>query len=256
MSNNAIKIAGTWTEDFRKYSPSWVDEKYAQRLVTDLMVELTQNKNLAACSPTALKGVLTTVASMGLTIGGPRPDAHLVCIKGKPDVWPGYHGYIKLMERNPKVSHVKPKVVYAADKFDYEEGTDPWLKHKDKDTPSSEKTDDKITHAYAIVFWKDGSTPLFTVLERDELNIKKEIALKKAWNKKECRWVTHFPAMCKKSAIIAIAKYMSLDDDYNRLAEMDEKCEKDSSQEQKTWDVDYVEQNSDEYLISELEGES
>ena len=77
-----------------------------------------------------------------------------------------YQGLGELMMRTGTIGSIQTGVVYEGDKFDYELGSDPWLKYGRRDGPA---TDDKLTHAWCIAHNLHGPKTI-EVMDRNELN--------------------------------------------------------------------------------------
>lgn len=133
----------------------------------------------------------------------------------------GYKGMVKILLRSGEIENIDAQVVYAGEKFKVALGTNPKLEHTPK--YDIERTADKITHAYAIAYYKSGK-PQFTVLTRDEI-----IAIRDRskypnnlyFNDKENpnRW------MEKKSVLMQLSKLLDKDYYGSKAIELDSRIE-------------------------------
>jgi recombination protein RecT len=133
----------------------------------------------------------------------------------------GYKGMVKILLRSGEIENIDAQVVYAGEKFKVSLGTNPKLEHTPK--YDIERTADKITHAYAIAYYKSGK-PQFSVLTRDEI-----IAIRDRskypnnlyFNDKENpnRW------MEKKSVLMQLSKLLDKDYYGSKAIELDSRIE-------------------------------
>jgi len=133
----------------------------------------------------------------------------------------GYKGMVKILLRSGEIENIDAQVVYEGEKFKVALGTNPKLEHIPK--YDIERTADKITHAYAIAYYKSGK-PQFTVLTRDEI-----IAIRDRskypnnlyFNDKENpnRW------MEKKSVLMQLSKLLDKDYYGSKAIELDSRIE-------------------------------
>jgi len=133
----------------------------------------------------------------------------------------GYKGMVKILLRSGEIENIDAQVVYAGEKFKVALGTNPKLEHTPK--YDIERTADKITHAYAIAYYKSGK-PQFAVLTRDEI-----IAIRDRskypnnlyFNDKENpnRW------MEKKSVLMQLSKLLDKDFYGSKAIELDSRIE-------------------------------
>jgi phage RecT family recombinase len=78
----------------------------------------------------------------------------------------GYKGLVKILLRSGDIKNIEAHIVYEGEKFSVALGTTPNLKHTPKF--SIKRTADKITHGYAIAYFKNGGFQ-FQVMTREEI---------------------------------------------------------------------------------------
>jgi recombination protein RecT len=139
-----------------------------------------------------------------------------------------YRGFMELARRSGQVKTIFAEVVYAGDHFTYERGLEgDLLEHRP--CPSDQRGE--LTHAYAVVRYKDGGYSL-VVLDRAEIEGKHR-ARSDSWKGSRPEfspWTTDPEAMWRKTAIRQLAKWMplsadaavALDSDDARLALVDD----------------------------------
>ncbi len=161
-----------------------------------------ESKLMLCTTDSVIKGVLTA-AMVGLDLDGFRGHAWLLPFKTKGVMMaqfiPGYKGYVHLGYQSDRVTKIQGHVVRKGDQFTHRLGAYPVLEH----TPRA-KSSAEITHAYAVCHMKDGGDPLFQVIDREEIDRRRNRS--KAPNSPA--WANDFEAMSKKSAVRALAPWI------------------------------------------------
>jgi recombination protein RecT len=163
------------------------------RLITGALLAVSRNPALLDCTPVSVAVALGQCAQLGLDIG---ITGHLVPYGKSCTFIADYKGYIELMCK-AGASKVEAYVVREGDVFEYQRGTAPHLKHQPYN-----KRGAAITHAYAIVWPRNGHDPQFEVMTVEELD-----AIRKAKSK---QWATgELPEWwARKCVIRRVAKYV------------------------------------------------
>jgi|GEM_PF-2386381 len=126
------------------------------------------NPLLLECTTQSIGLSLMNASAIGLEPNG--YDGHLVPYKDKTkDCYicqfiPDYKGYTKLMHQNPNLQSVSAGAVRKNDEFDFEFGTNAFLRHK----PPLEEGRGDLIAAWAMYRLKDGSSD-FVVLTQGEV---------------------------------------------------------------------------------------
>jgi recombination protein RecT len=162
------------------------------RLITGALLAVSRNPALLECSPVSIAVALGQVAQLGLDVG---LTAHLVPYGKACTMVADYKGYIELMCR-AGARKVESYTVHAGDPFDYQRGTEPFLRHQ-----PYHKDGAAITHAYAIVWFRHGETQ-FEVMTAEEIDAIR--AKSKQWAKESTlpEWYA------RKTVIRRVAKYV------------------------------------------------
>lgn len=175
--------------------PRGLDADRFSRLVLTTMRKTPQ---LQECSPQSFVGSMLTAAALGLEVGL-NNEAHLVPFRNRGQLEcqlvVGYGGVTKQFWQHPLAAHLDTGVVYAEDEFDFEFGTQPFLKHKPRLGGSK---GDPIAF-YAVAGLKTGAAE-FTVLTPDEVR-----ALRLS-EKSNVRDPQHW--MSRKTALVQCLKLM------------------------------------------------
>jgi recombination protein RecT len=158
-----------------KYEQAVVDllgTKYGitpQEFMVKVVNAVKKTPALLNCTPQSLFGSILYFAEIGLPFNTPEGFGYILpySVKGKMEATPiiGYKGLIEMAYRNPKVKSVRIQSVYENDEFDYEYGTNEYVKHK----PIMKGPRGALTAVYAIVKI-DGIEPLFVVVHKPELD--------------------------------------------------------------------------------------
>lgn len=177
---------------------------------------------LRDCTHTSLINSIIEVSKRGLDIGY---TAHIIPY-GKEAVFIcDYKGFIDLAHRSGQINAFRFKPVYAKDEFDYQEGTDPWIKHK----PYRGDDRGSLVAAYAVVTYKHGGFDFEVIEQADADAIKKRSPGAKT---KDSPWNTEDEwTMWCKSAVRRLVKRVPQSPDLQQVAYLDEMAEAGLKQE-------------------------
>ncbi len=129
----------------------------------------------------------------------------------------GYKGFVQLALANPNVATFNAQPVFNDDKFDFEYGTESYLRHR----PSGEiHTDDQLIWAYAEYKSVKGGKD-FRVLSRSQIDKRRNVS--KA--KDDGPWKLWYPEMATKTAILSLAKVAPLGHKVQLAARVTERIE-------------------------------
>jgi recombination protein RecT len=206
--------------------PRHLDPDRLARIATTVM---RQTPQLGQADPASFLGALMTCAQLGLE-PGPLGHAYLVPFKDhvrncrdrrncncrvEVTFIPGYRGLAELARRSGQVAGTpRARVVREGDEFDYEFCLDAFLKHK----PAPNNADAPVTHAYAIIKYKDGSEPDFDVMTRSEIDAIRERSKASASGP----WVTDYAEMAKKTVLRRLLKTAPMSVEYQQAIGQDE----------------------------------
>jgi recombination protein RecT len=194
--------------------PKHMDSDRLARIATTVM---RQTPQLGNADPASFLGALMTCAQLGLE-PGPLGHAYLVPFRNNKTntvevtFIPGYRGLVELARRSGQVQSVQAHVVREGDRFDYEFGLDPRLEHK----PAG--SDGKVTHAYAVIRYKDGGVD-FDVMTTAEIEAIRE----RSKASKAGPWVTDWPEMARKTVLRRTLKTAPMSVEYQQAVAQDER---------------------------------
>ena len=138
---------------FEQYAPKGVDH---ERLFKIFAHAVTSNPRLMEADPRELLRVAVGVAATGLEINSPQQHAFIIPFREdggtKLQVIFGYQGLLELAYRSGVLQHVTAEVVTQEEVdlglFDYQYGTEPFLRHKFG--PNRVEGTSKPAYVYAI----------------------------------------------------------------------------------------------------------
>ena len=180
-----------------------------KQLIRVAVTCVKQNPKLAQCTPHSVAGALMQAAHVGLLPGGTLGHAHLVPYwnpkerVNEAQFQIGWQGLIQLARRSGEVAEVWADVIHENDTWEIKRGLDRDLIHE----PAYGEDRGEVRFAYAVVKYNSGARD-WVVLDRDELEKRKQQS--QTGRKGFGPWVDHFEAMCRKSAIKALAPFLPL----------------------------------------------
>lgn len=184
-----------------------------ERFTRIALSAVSGNRQLADCEPNSFLAAMMTAAQLGLEPNTPLGQAYLIPYGRQCQFQIGYKGLVDLAYRSGQVSIVQAHTVRANDKFEYELGLEPKLKH----IPATGERGDP-THYYAMFRTKDGGYG-FAVMSKAEVM---EHARKYSKSYGNGPWQTNFDEMAKKTVMKRALKYAPLKSDFIRALSTDE----------------------------------
>lgn len=172
-----------------------------ERFARIVLTECRRNPELLRCTPASLLGAVMTAAQLGLE-PGPLQHCYLIPRKNhgvhEVTLLIGYRGFIDLARRGGQTLSIDAQVVHEADEFEFSYGLDPTLHHVPARTDRGEPR-----WVYAVAKFRDGGHS-FVVLSMGDVDARRERSA--AGSKGP--WQTDFDAMCRKTAVRALAPYL------------------------------------------------
>ena len=174
------------------------------RFARIILINVKANPDLQRVPPDTVINATLLAATMGLTpgVGGegfliPRMNKRT---KRKECMFqPGYRGLMKLAWNTSIISKLKAEKVCENDPFDYQRGTDSYIKHRDADGDRG-----KLTHVYALAEMVNGGKE-FEVMSLAEI---KEHRDKFKSTRSGGVWESDFTAMAKKTVMLALLNWL------------------------------------------------
>ena len=167
----AISVFQNQLGKYEKAVSDLLGNKYGispQEFMVKVVNAVKKSPDLLKCSPQSLFGSILYFAEIGLPFNTPEGFGYILpySLKGQMEATPiiGYKGLIEMAYRNTKVKSIRIQSVYENDLFDYEYGTQEYIKHK----PASVNRGNLVA-VYSIA-QIEGINPLFVVVHKSELD--------------------------------------------------------------------------------------
>jgi recombination protein RecT len=139
-----------------------------QEFMVKVLNAVKKTPELLNCTPQSLFGSILYFAEVGLPFNTPEGFGYILPFsqRGQMEATPiiGYKGLIEMAYRNPKVKSIRIQSVYEHDAFEYEYGTQEFIKHR----PAAVNRGNLVA-VYAIA-QIEGISPLFVVVNKAELD--------------------------------------------------------------------------------------
>ena len=178
-----------------------------ERMMRVALTAYQRNQGLWECDARSICGCIIEASELGLEPNGIIAHAYLVPYNNRTtgqkeaQLMIGYKGLAELALRSPKVLSIyPPEVVYEKDEYAVEKGMNPRLEHRPYLGPQDRG---KIIAAYAIAKIANQDEKPFVWLTLKDLQ-----SLESRSKAKSGPWTTDRAAMCKKSAIRQLCKYL------------------------------------------------
>lgn len=196
--------------EIAKALPSVITPERFTRMV---LSAISSTPQLGNCTPQSFLGAMMNAAQLGLEPNTPLGQAYLIPYKNKGTLecqfQLGYKGLIDLAYRSGEVQIIQAQVVYSNDKFEYELGIDPKLKH----VPAATDRGEPIS-VYAMFKTVSGGYG-FEVMSMDDIKAHAK-KYSKAYGSDYSPWKTNFEEMAKKTVLKRVLKYAPLKSDFAR----------------------------------------
>lgn len=216
-------------ETLREAMPSHMGP---ERLVRIALTTLRMNPELYKCTPDSFMGALFQSAQLGLE-PNVEGQAYIIPFNNSRKVgneWKtskeaqfqiGYKGYVELFYRHQKATSLDMQTVYENDTFEYEYGTNSYLKHRPALTDRG-----KPIGYYAVAKMGNGANVFKFMSVEDCMEHGKTHS--KCYDKKESKfyaktpWATDPDAMCMKTVLIQLMKLLPKSIEVQRAIAADE----------------------------------
>lgn len=170
------------------------------RFVRTAITALQRQPDLLKCSQGSIIQALLTSAHLGLEPDGIH--AALIPYKGQAQFQTMFRGLQELAWRSGKVGNIYSYIVYQDDEFSVTQGLHPDITHKPQWKSCD---DDDVIGAYAVAKILDGD-PQFIFMPRKKID---EIKSRSpAARSGFSPWTTDYQAMCRKTVIKQLCKYI------------------------------------------------
>ena len=226
-----------------------------ERMIRVALTAVQRNPKLLDCDKRSICGCVVEASELGLEPNGTLGHCSLVPFmnnKVKParmeaQLMIEYKGMMELAQRSPKVAYFyPPEVVYLRDDYTVVKGLNPDLIHKPYDGGDDPG---EIVAAYAVAKIEGQKEKVFKALSVRE--IEEFRAHSKA--SKKGPWVDHYAAMCKKTAVRQLCKFLPCSVEDQRTLRQDELREYEISEGDDVLDIHAEPVTGLEELADDLE---
>jgi recombination protein RecT len=208
-----------YKETIAQVLPAHLTPEKALRLASTVIF---RSPKLQQCTPVSLINAVIEISRLGLDIGR---TAHIVPFGREAVMITDYKGEIQLAYNSGQITSYPVKAVYANDEFDYQEGTDRWIKHK-----PAHKDRGELVAAYAIINFVSGGYD-FEVVHKEDAEAAKRVApagksKDSPWNKPDQE---HW--MWIKTAVHRLSKRIPQSPELQRVIQLESQVEAGLKQE-------------------------
>lgn len=185
------------------------------------------DKTLKQAHPVSIVGAVVQAAQAGLSLDPLLGEAYVVARKNKntgghwASLMIGYPGLMKRARRAQGVDF-DMAAVFVGDEFEYQQGTNPSIRHVRSEKPPPRGRDGKpeVRCAYAVAHFPSGYKRVYMMprWEIDETRARSGTPNGPAWR-------DNYPAMAAKSALRRVMKACPMDDMTARLISQEERAE-------------------------------
>lgn len=202
------------TEQLAKWVRGRVDPA---SLVRFALLEYAKSKQLQECSHESIYLSLIACAQVGLEPSGIKQEAFIVPFKGQATFMPGYRGLIKLALRSGAVKSLAAHVVYEADEFAIDLGTNASVVHRVALTERG-----KAIGTYSLAKLSNGEFDVEWMPIEELEKIRKSAQRGDRESPAYSQWTDQ---MYRKAPIRRLCKRLPMGEDYYLAATLDETAE-------------------------------
>jgi recombination protein RecT len=172
-----------------------------ERMVKLALVAALKTPQLRECTPESIANCLMAASETGLEPGGSLGLCYIIPYGKVATFIIGYRGMIDLARRSGQILSIEAHVVYQADKFCCNFGSDPKLEHEP--AWDKEQKDNEIRAVYAVAKIKGGGTQI-EVMTKPAI----DAIRKRSRASGSGPWVTDYGEMCRKTVVRRLFKYL------------------------------------------------
>lgn len=192
----------------------------AERMMRIGLTALRTTPGLMDCTPASFVAAMIEAAGLGLEPDSSLGNAHLIPYGRECKLVIGYPGYLELIFRAEQVEPSPPVLVYEADEFEWDRGTNAFIRH----IPNLEVEDrGKLIAGYMTWRWAKTGHESFHVISAEKINKVREFALSKIPKEKQeyTPWVVWRPDMEMKTVVIQAIKFIPRSPEMARAVYLD-----------------------------------
>lgn len=235
------KGGGKTLADYFDVNKASIQKALPQHVSADRMLRIAlqavrTTPGLQQCTIESLFGAVVQCSTLGLEPNDTRGLAYLVPFwnnkkrQKECQMIVGYRGFIDLAKRGGNVAHIVGRVVREHDELEITQGTEEKLIHR----PYMGGDRGEIVGAYAVAQMRDDDPPLFYFMPWADLEATREGSAGAWYFDKKARehkpkldspWWAHTEAMCAKTAVRRIAKWLPMSIELADAVALDDKAD-------------------------------
>jgi len=205
MSNDLVLLERQFEPLLPQFADALGGMMTPERLIRTVIISIERLPALLDCNRQSIFAAAMSAAVLGLEVDGVTGQAYLIPFKGRAQLVIGYKGYNTLGARAGLT--ITGEVVREGDEFDYELGSNAFVRHKPTLAPAGDR---RIIAAWAQAA-ASGRPPVIAVMGVDEINAVK--ARSPGAKRSESPWndpTVGYPAMASKTAKRRLARALPL----------------------------------------------
>jgi len=206
----------------------------ADRIIQMAATLIHRNPKIAECKAESLVGAVMQASILGFKPVESLGYCYFVPYGSELQFQIGYKGYIDLARRSGQIKMIYSQVVRENDEFNYAFGLEPKLDH----VPAGD--DSEITHAYAVVHYKDGGYNFVVLTKKQIEKLRMSSPMQKA--QPTGPWKQWYDKMAMAKAIKQLVPYMPLSEEAEEAVLTDEKVVHHTDFEQGKVKIEQVEE--------------
>ena len=212
------KLFSTYRNQIAKAIPRHLTP---ERMIAQATTLVSTTPEIAECSAASIIGSVLQASILGFQPVAALGQCYLVPFnnrksgKREAQFLIGYKGYIDLARRSGNIKTIYAQAVYTNDRFEYEFGLTPSVKH----VPTQDADRGALTHTYAVAHFTNGGYS-FEVMTKAEIDAvrRTSAAGKSAYSP----WNNFYDEMAKKTVVRRLSKYLPLSVDSQQAIAADE----------------------------------
>lgn len=186
------------------------------QLVSVAIQQMIAQPKLLECDPRTIAGALVNAGRLGLM---PDPQLRQCALVPRWNknlgrrvchLWIQVGGWVQLVKRADKSIRIEAKTVREHDKFEYEYGTEQFLRHR---VTKSRSERGELTHSYAIAHFANGQSQ-FYVMDREDIERIRNVSDAKD----QVFWRVWYEEMAQAKAGKGLCKWLAVSTEEAQLA--------------------------------------
>lgn len=202
VASNAVNMIKSMMPQIKAALPKHLT---GDRMARIMLTTLRLNPKLMQCSMESLAGAIIQASQLGWEPGSGMAQCALVPYGSEVKLIPMFGGLIDLATRSGRVMDVRANVILKGDVWNISQGSDQKIHHLPDLERNKEPGFEDVVLAYAVATMSNGIQKLEIV---EKWKLTKIRSKSPSFGKASSPWVDWPIAMCRKTAIKQITKYL------------------------------------------------